>query len=280
LSVARWLRGGLIALALAVGAGAPAFAGRPCSEPQPLKPETLQRALGLATKTWQALNASGAKVVLLARAGQDLSSYGLRYSHFGFAYLQTQEQGPAVWRVAHKLNECGTAESAIYRQGLGEFFMDDLWKYEAAWLLPTPAVQQRLLSVLQDEQKLLQMHHKAYSMVAYPWAQTYQQSNQWAIETLAMAMAGDGKSPAVNDRVQAQTWLRQQGYEPSTLTISALKRLGARMTRANVSFDDHPNAKRFSDHIETVTVDSVFAWMPRAGLATQAVVVLREGSAP
>jgi hypothetical protein len=280
LSVARWLRGALVALTLAAGVGASAFAGRPCSEPQPLQPGTLQRALGLANTTWQALNASGAKVVLLARAGQDLSSYGLRYSHLGFAYQQVQEQGPPVWRVLHKLNECGSAESSIYRQGLGEFFMDDLWKFEAAWLVPTPAVQQRLLAVLQNEHKVLQMHHKAYSMVAYPWAQTYQQSNQWAIETLAMAMGSEGQAPTVSDRLQAQAWLRQQGYEPSTLTISALKRLGARMTRANVSFDDHPNAKRFSDHIETVTVDSVFAWMPRAGLATQSVVVLREGSAP
>ena len=38
------------------------------------------------------------------------------------------------------------------------------------------------------------------------------------------------------------------------------------MTAANVAFDDHPNEKRFADRIETVTVDSVFAWMPRAGL--------------
>jgi hypothetical protein len=38
--------------------------------------------------------------VLLARAGQDLSSYQLQYSHFGWAY-RTPE-GP--WRVAHKLN--------------------------------------------------------------------------------------------------------------------------------------------------------------------------------
>lgn len=280
MSVLPWLRRGVVALALAVGAGAPAFAGRPCSEPQPLKPETLQRAMGLATTTWQALNASGAKVVVLARAGQDLSSYGLRYSHLGFAYLEPQAQGAPVWRVLHKLNDCGTAESAIYRQGLGEFFMDDLWRYEAAWLVPTPAVQQRLLAVLQDQRKLLQMHHKAYSMVAYPWAQTYQQSNQWAVETMAMAMAGDGPQPAVTDRAQAQAWLRQQGYVPTTLTISALKRLGARMTRANVSFDDHPNDKRFSDRIETVTVDSVLAWMPRAGLSTQPVVVQREGATP
>jgi hypothetical protein len=39
------------------------------------------------------------------------------------------------------------------------------------------------------------------------------------------------------------------------------------MTAANVSFDDHPNGKRFTDRIETVTVDSVFAWLQRSGLA-------------
>jgi hypothetical protein len=36
------------------------------------------------------------------------------------------------------------------------------------------------------------------------------------------------------------------------------------MTAANVAFDDHPNEKRFADRIETVTVDSVFAWLQRA----------------
>jgi hypothetical protein len=29
--------------------------------------------------------------------------------------------------------------AAVYRQGLGEFFLDDLWRYEAAWAVPTPA---------------------------------------------------------------------------------------------------------------------------------------------
>lgn len=39
----------------------------------------------LAAKTLEAVNASGEKVVLLARAGQDLSKYGVRYSHLGLA---------------------------------------------------------------------------------------------------------------------------------------------------------------------------------------------------
>ena len=46
------------------------------------------------------------------------------------------------------------------------------------------------------------------------------------------------------------------------------------MTSANVAFDDHPNEKRFSDRIETVTVDSVFRWLERDGLGG-AVQVIR-----
>ena len=51
------------------------------------------------------------------------------------------------------------------------------------------------------------------------------------------------------------------------MRIGALTRLGARMTRANVAFDDHPDALRYSDRIDTVTADSLFAWLARAGLA-------------
>ena len=83
---------------------------------------------------------------------------------------------------------------------------------------------------------------------------------------------GNGATAATT-RARAQAWLQLQGYEPATLHLSALTRLGARMTAANVAFDDHPNAKRFSDRIETVTVDSVFAWLQRSGLGAPAQVI-------
>ena len=45
------------------------------------------------------------------------------------------------------------------------------------------------------------------------------------------------------------------------------------MTTANIAFDDHPTDKRYSDRIETVTVDSVFDWLERAGMALPVQVV-------
>ena len=246
-----------------------AQAGRTC-EGKPTTPENLQRSLALAGKTLASLNASGEKVVFLARAGQDLTKYGLNYSHFGLAFQQPDGQGGMTWRVIHKLNECGTADSAVYLQGLGEFFLDDVWRYEGAWLAPTPEVQARLLTFLQNPARAVSMNSKPYSMVSYAWGVKYQQSNQWALETLAAAMEPatilDQPGGITEGRSRAQAWLKFKAYEPTPLNIGPLTRLGGRVTAANVAFDDHPNDKRFSDRIETVTVDSVFDWLQRAQL--------------
>ncbi len=250
-----------IAAALALVASA-AHAGRSC-ENKPPRADAIQRSMQLAEHTAQQLDQSGAQVVVLARMGQNLSEYGVRYSHLGLAYRDGDK-----WRVVHKLNQCGTARAAVYRQGLGEFFLDDLYQYEAAVVIPRPEVQAKLLPALKDNARLAQLNTPAYSMVAYPWAQTYQQSNQWAIETLAMT-----QEPAAQTRERAQAWLQLQGYQPTTLRISAMKRLGGRLTAANIAFDDHPNEKRFTDRIETVTVDSVFAWLNRTGLGAPVQVI-------
>ena len=261
----RYARAAALGLALLVATAA-AHAGRSC-EHRPPRADAVERSMALAEHTAARLEASGAQVVVLARVGQNLSEYGLRYSHLGLAY-RVGNGRPAVWRIVHKLNSCGSARGAVYRQGLGEFFLDDLYDYEAAFVVLAPAVQQAVLPALRDNARLAQLNTPGYNMMAYPWSVKYQQSNQWAIETLAMT-----QDPAAQTRERAQAWLRLQGYEPTTLRISALKRLGARATAANIAFDDHPNEKRFTDRIETVTVDSVFRWLARSSLGGNVEVI-------
>lgn len=259
-------------LVLALGAALIAWAGsaeagRSC-ENRPLTPEVMAKGLNLAARTSKALDAefqkNGTQVVLLARQGQDLSKYDLKYSHYGWAYKTPA--GP--WRVAHKLNECGTAGGHVYRQGLGEFFLDDMWRYEAVIQVPVPAVQQALLNFL-TAPSVLRLQSEPYSMVSYAWGIKYQQSNQWATETLAAAM----DPHVIQNRAQAQAWLQAKGYEPSSLIIRAFSRLGGRMTAANIAFDDHPNDKRYASRIETVTVDSVTQWLQRTQMAAAVRVV-------
>lgn len=269
------MRAAALTLALAMWVGA-AQAGRPC-EDRPPQTSDVVRGLQLAERSAAALDASGAEVVVLARAGQDLSQHGLRWSHLAFAYRVPKSTPasneprfvradyrpePSTWRVVHKLNHCGSDRAALYRQGLAEFFLDSPHRYEAAYAVLTPELQQRLLPLLQDNSAVARWHERRYSLVAYPWATRYQQSNQWLIETLAGAA-----EPEATNRQRAQAWLQLKGYEPTRLRLGALTRLGARVSRANVAFDDHPDSLRFANRIDTVGADSVFAWLSRAGLA-------------
>ncbi len=260
LRITRWLPRRLAANALAVGlaftlagAGTPAHAGRTC-ENKPMDAVALAQGLALAEKVARQLDESGADVLVVARVGQDLSKHGLRYSHLGLAYREA-----GGWRVVHKLNRCSTAQAAVYRQGLAQFFLDDLHAYEAGVMPLAKALQPRLRAVLADNRQSAQLHTAAYSMVAYPWSTRYQQSNQWAAETLALAA-----EPMVHNREQAQAWLKFKGYQPTTLHLSTFTRLGARMTQAHIAFDDHPDARRYAGRIDTVTVDSVFDWLERS----------------
>jgi hypothetical protein len=52
-----------------------------------------------------------------------------------------------------------------------------------------------------------------------------------------------------------------------------MTRLGGRMFKANIAFDDHPSALRFSDRIETTTADSVFAFLQKSGLEASHFVI-------
>ena len=247
-------------LALATGA---AYAGRQCETAKPT-PQVIERGMALAQRTATALDAAyaqdGTRVVLLARAGQDLTKYGQTWSHVGWAYRTPQ----GVWRVVHKLNQCGSDRSMVTRQGLGEFFLDDLWRYQATWRAAPRAWQDALWQLLQDNGRALTLHQPRYGIVSYAWGTRYQQSNQWAIETLALAA-----EPGLRQRAQAQAWLKLKDYQPATLRIGPLARLGGRVGSANVAFDDHPDAQRFANQIQTVTADSVLGWLDRLDAAAR-----------
>ncbi|MES2126065.1 MAG: DUF2145 domain-containing protein [Pseudomonadota bacterium] len=225
-----------------------AHAGTAC-EAQPIKANTFIKGMRLAEQTRQLLDESGAQVALIGRVGQDLSTYGLRYSHMAYAW---RDHPKGRWLVRHELNRCGTAESALFDEGLGNFFLDGLFAHEALIVIPGAASQARLAALLATATPQ-RLHWAHYNMLAYPFSAEYQNSNQWLLEAYAVSAA----DVSIASRTDAQAWLRLAGYQPTTLDIPAMTRLGARMFRANVAFDDQPFERRMAGHIDTVTVESV-----------------------
>ena len=242
----------------------PSQAGTSC-EPIEHTPESLAKSLALAERTLTALEHSGAELAILGRIGQDLSRYGQTWSHAAFVW---RDHPQGRWLVVHELNECASARSDLFNEGLGNFFMDGMHRYEALIVVPSAANQQRIASLL-AQGKARQMHHPDYNMLAYPWATRYQNSNQWVLETYALALS----EQPVRDRETAQAWLKLAGYSPDTIVIPAATRLGARMFRANVAFDDHPFNRRMMRQIDTATVSSLVRLIERHDPKTQVIVV-------
>lgn len=238
----------------------PAFAGQACEANEPTAEQSV-KATRMAEKVLGGLDALPDKVVLIGRVGQDLSKYGLTYSHLAFAVRQ--ESG---WNVVHELNTCGTAESSLYEQGMVDFFSDTPFKYQAGIWRLQPRVQERLLTALRGK-VAARMHGAHYNMLMYPFSTKYQNSNAWVLEVLAYAMA---PSDEVATRAEAQDWLQRTGYVPTQLEIGAMTRLGARISKANIAFDDHPGELRWSGKIQTVTVASVAAYIGKQGVCAEA----------
>lgn len=229
---------------------APAMAGQGCSDAA-IGVDILTKAMATGKNVAAELDKLPINVVVLGRMGQDLTEYGLRYSHVGFAY---RDKAGAPWRIAHLLNECGTARSDLWYEGLGNFFLDDMFSFDALLLIPPKQIADTLLPKLQQGQAMRSVFNPRYSMVAYPFSTRYQNSNAWVLETIASAEAKDAN---IRTRDQAQAWLTMADYRPSEMQIGAFKRLGGRMFKANIAFDDHPDDLRYSGRIKVVTVDSM-----------------------
>lgn len=241
--------GGLRLLALLLSAACllplQANAGRGCEE-RPADVQQTQKAVRLATQVRDSLELTGARVALIARVGSDQSKRGVRYTHVGYL-LKEHPAGP--WTVVHELNTCGTGTSDLYDEGLGNFYMDDLFDFETRVAIPSPSIQEKLAVTLLAPDKRV-FHEPSYSSIANPWSTRFQNSNGWILEIFAAAM-GEAKS-----RAEAQRWLRDNQYTPGQLHIGGGERAGARLFAPNIRFGDHPDTAWQTQTYEVNTGDS------------------------
>jgi hypothetical protein len=243
----------------------PAFAGRSCEE-KPQTPQTVSSALNLAIKVKDYLDSSGAQVAIIGRVGRDMSAQGLRYSHSG---IVTRDAEKGNWLVLHELNQCGSSRSDLFDEGLGNFFLDDMFAYDALIAIPSAELQQRLLHAARSSAPR-DFHQPHYSLIASPFSTKYQNSNQWLLEMITPSLAPD---KSIKSRADAQAWLMQTNYVPSKIKISQTKRLGAKLFASNVYFDDHSGEEWIAQRYEAVTVESMMAFLSAQDKQLQQQVV-------
>lgn len=253
--------GAVLIMAGLASASVSAWAGEPHCDESPPPVEKVVRAAAAAKRLERALDGTGAELAVIARVGSDLSRHGISYTHAGLVW---RDDPAGRWQVIHALNDCGGSQSRLYRQGLMQFFLDDPVRYDALVLVPAPALRQVMVARLRSG-SAAGLHQPLYSALAYPFATSYQNSNQFVLENLALARAGalaGGRETAIEE-------LRRSDFQPHTVRFTGFERLAGGF-KANVRFDDHPRTAAQDNRYAVVTVATVERWMASTGtLATR-----------
>jgi hypothetical protein len=218
----RWRRAAA-ALALATAAaGAAAQSSGPssgfCDAPPAFSGAEQDRLLRVAAVVREALAASGTQAAIVARSGQDLARFGMRYSHAGISLAGSAN---APWSVRQLFFACDEKRPRLFDQGIAGFVLgteNAALGYLSIVLLPperAAALARRAL----DDAQALRLLAGTYSANAYPFDTRYQNCNQWVAELLASTWGElvDGEDL----RARAQAWLREQGYEPARFDVGS-----------------------------------------------------------
>lgn len=187
-----------------------------CDPSHDLSAEAQDRMIQVAALVKRELEASGQPSALVSRAGIQLGWLGQRYSHAG---VTLRESDVTPWSVRQLYFSCDEERARLYDQGISGFVVgaqDEGGGYVSIVTLP-PEAAQRLATAARSNSNALTLLSPNYSANAYPYSTLFQNCNQWLAELLAFAWTQENGLPP--DRLQAQRWLRDQGYQPTEIDV-------------------------------------------------------------
>lgn len=273
---------------LALGLGGSAWAGLPafCERASEITAADQDRVLRFAGVVRRELEASRSRVALVARAGTDLSRFGLLYSHAGIA-LKHNPASP--WAVRQLYYACDESRPRLFDQGVAGFALG----------ADTPARGHMSLVFLPDDDGVLEktaldkplglsLLAGKYSANAYAFGTRYQNCNQWVAELLASAW-GRAQAPAPGaERAQAQAWLRAQGYAAGPVKVPSHAMMFAGQFVPLLHMNDHPLEDIHALALQVSVPESIEAFVQRRLPAARRVelchdkerIVVRRGWEP
>ena len=204
--------------------------------------EAVVRAAAFSKQIEMALAERGARVAIVYRVGRDRDDLpeGIRYTHGGFFVyqpLQTMDgsetfDGYAVYHLyAGDPSGDGDPRSSFLAQDFPIDFTLPMHEMEAGIIIPTPALQRRILGVMASDDYAA-LHHENYSLLSNPHDAEFQNSNEFMLDVIAAALW------ETTDREQLKVNLAAH-FEPARVQLNMFERVFGPLVDRRVEFGDH-----------------------------------------
>lgn len=256
----------LLAVALMSSSAVPALAQD--SSARAIAPHfTPEQAAAFSKQVERDLASKGARVAMVFRAGRmrDKLPEGIAYTHGAFwVYrdIQTADgkslKGYAVYNLyAGDGQNWSKIESRLVQDFPLDFTRGSTVN-DMAVIVPSPEMQRRILAVI-DSPTYAKVHNPEYSLVANPWARTYQNCNNFMLNVIAAAVWETGDPNRITANLKAH-------YKPTVVKASGLVRFFGPIADQRLRTDDQGST------IRTATYESMAAFMAENNLLQEAYV--------
>lgn len=257
----------------ATSSPAVAIASNFCDRARPLSATEQGRLLRFAAVVRNELAAVNQEVVLISRAGLDLSRFDIRYTHAAIGW----KSDDGIWNIRQLYYDCDDSRPRIFDQGVAGFVMgidDASIGYISIVSLP-PAAARSLKEATLDTGRALRLLAATYSANAYAFGLDYQNCNQWVAEVIATAWGelDDGE----NLRERAQQWLQQAGYEPQPVVIGSQWLMLASSFVPFVNLNDHPRDDRKALALRVSLPNTLEAFIRQHYSASERIEICHDG---
>lgn len=225
----------LTVAALSAGAAGFSSSSSSATEVAHFKPEQI---VGFAKKVERTLAEKGARVAIIARMGRPASELpdGMHFTHVAFAvYSQiTTADGRTLPGYAiHNLYQYDDRPDASRLvQDFPVDFFAGVAQLEAGIIIPSPELQQRLLSVI-GSPTYQALHDPHYSVIANPFTLGRQNCTEFVLDVINSAIYQTSDLKVL--KAQAQAY-----FTPQPVNVNPFKLLLGSMFSAEVSTSDQP----------------------------------------
>ncbi len=218
-----------------------------------------------AKKVERVLAQKGARVAIIARVGQDRSELpeGIRFTHTAIAVyskITTADgrkiPGYAIYNLYQRNKEPSISD--LVRDFPVDFFAG-VKLLEAGIIIPTPALQKRLLAVLTSP-TYETLHESHYSIIANPFTLGYQNCTEHTLDVLTAAIYE-------TDNIQRIKANEKAYFSAQTVNVNPFKLFLGSVFASEVTTSDHPNAP------VTATFTTIAAFLTKYHAASKVMIV-------
>ncbi len=206
------------------------------SEVAHFKPEQI---ISFSKKVERTLGSSGARVAIIARMGRPVSELpeGMRFTHVAFAVYSeiTTVDGEKVTGYAiHNLyqQEARPDVSDLVQDFPVDFFAG-VSTLEAGLIIPSPQLQERLLSVIASP-TYKQLHQPSYSVIANPYTLGRQNCTEFVLDVINSAIYQTNDIQVIKANEKAY-------FVAQPVNVSPFKLMLGSIFSAEVATSDHPS---------------------------------------